>query len=40
VAKAIRIYEQTLSTAQRAGARNPYVDKTEQALERLRKLLL
>lgn len=40
VEKAIRIYEQTLSTAQRVGARNPYVEKTEQALERLRKLLL
>jgi tetratricopeptide (TPR) repeat protein len=40
IGKAIRIYEQTLSTAQRVGARNAYVEKTEQALERLRKLLL
>jgi hypothetical protein len=40
IEKAIRIYEQTLSTAQRVGARNDYVQKTEQALERLRKLLL
>ena len=29
-----------LSTAQRVGAQNPYVKKTEDALERLRKLLL
>ncbi|MFN2547765.1 MAG: hypothetical protein ABR567_10060 [Myxococcales bacterium] len=40
VEKAIRIYEQTLSTAQRAGAKNPYVQKTEEALDRLRRLLL
>ena len=40
VEKAIRIYEQTLSTAQRVNAKNPYVQKTEEALERLRKLLL
>ena len=40
VGKAIRVYEQTLSTAQRVGAQNPYVKKTEDALERLRKLLL
>jgi hypothetical protein len=40
VEKAIRVYEQTLSTAQRIGAKNPYVQKTEEALERLRRLLL
>ena len=40
VEKAIKVYEQTLSTAQRVGAQNPYVKKTEDALERLRKLLL
>jgi tetratricopeptide (TPR) repeat protein len=40
ISKAIRIYEQTLSTAQRVGAKNSYVERTEQALERLRKLLL
>jgi hypothetical protein len=40
VSKAIRIYEETLSTAQRVGAKNDYVEKTERALERLRKLLL
>ena len=40
IGKAIRIYEQTLSTAQRVGAQNPYVARTGQALERLRKLLL
>ena len=40
IGKAIRIYEQTLSTAQRVGAQNSYVTKTEEALERLRKLLL
>jgi tetratricopeptide (TPR) repeat protein len=40
VEKAIRIYEQTLSTAQRVGAQTGYVEKIEQALDRLRKLLL
>ena len=40
IGKAIRIYEQTLSTAQRVGAQNAYVQKTEEALERLRKLML
>src|SRR5205085_10971609 len=36
IGKAIRIYEETLSTAQRVGAQNSYVEKTGQALERLR----
>ena len=40
VAKAIRIYQENLSAAQRVGAQNAYVEKTGQALERLRKLLL
>ena len=40
VGKAIRIYEQTLSTAQRVGARSSYLTRTEEALERLRKFLL
>ena len=40
VSKAIRLYEQTLDTAQRVGAQNPYVEKTQEALARLRKLLL
>ena len=40
VTKAIRIYEETLSTAQRVGAQNPYVGKTREALDRLQKLLL
>jgi tetratricopeptide (TPR) repeat protein len=40
VGKAIGIYEQTLATAQRVGAKNAYVDKTEAALERLKKLML
>ena len=40
IEKAIRIYEQTLATAQRVGAQSGYVEKTQQALERLRKLLL
>ncbi len=40
VGKAIRVYEETLSAAQRTGASNPYVEKTRQSLERLRKLLL
>jgi hypothetical protein len=38
--KAIRMYEETLAVAQRTGAANDYVQKTEQALERMRKLLL
>ena len=40
VGKAIRIYEQTLATAQRVGASSGYVQKTEAALERLKKLML
>ena len=40
VGKAIRIYEETLSVAQRTGAKNDYVARTEAALDRLRKLLL
>ena len=40
VQKAIRIYEETLSVAQRTGAKNPYVEKTQGALERMRRLLL
>jgi tetratricopeptide (TPR) repeat protein len=40
VSKAIRMYEETLDVAQRTGAANDYVQKTEQALERMRKLLL
>jgi tetratricopeptide (TPR) repeat protein len=40
VGKAIRIYEQTLATAQRVGAQSSYVSKTEEALDRLKKLLL
>ncbi len=40
IEKAIRIYEQTLATAQRVGAQGGYVEKTQAALERLRQLLL
>ena len=40
IGKAIRIYEQTLATAQRVGARSGYVSKTEDALNRLKKLML
>jgi tetratricopeptide (TPR) repeat protein len=40
VEKAVRIYEQTLSNAQETGAQNAYRQKTQDALERLRKLLL
>jgi len=40
VAKAIRMYEETLEVAQRTGATNDYVQKTAEALERMRKLLL
>lgn len=40
VEKAIRIYEKTLTQAQESGARNAYRQKTQDALDRLRKLLL
>jgi TolA-binding protein len=40
VSKAIQIYEQTLSNARRVGAQNDYVDKAQEALERVKKLLL
>jgi hypothetical protein len=40
VTKAIRIYEQTLTRAQENGASNGYRQKTEEALQRLRRLLL
>jgi len=40
IEKAIRIYEQTLATAERVGAQSGYLEKTQAALERLRKLLL
>jgi tetratricopeptide (TPR) repeat protein len=40
VTKAIRIYEQTLTQAQESGANNAYRQKTQDALDRLRKLLL
>lgn len=40
VGTAIRVYEQTLAAAQRVGARSGYVERTQQALERLRRLLL
>jgi hypothetical protein len=40
VEKAIRIYEKTLTQAQESGASNAYRQKTQDALDRLRKLLL
>jgi tetratricopeptide (TPR) repeat protein len=40
VTKAIRIYEQTLTQAQESGANNAYRQKTQDALDRLRRLLL
>ncbi|GAC1602128.1 MAG: hypothetical protein NVS4B10_14240 [Myxococcales bacterium] len=40
VERAIRIYEETRRTAERVGARSPYVARTDEALLRLRKLLL
>jgi tetratricopeptide (TPR) repeat protein len=40
VEKAIRIYEQTLTQAQESGAKNSYRQKTQESLDRLRKLLL
>jgi tetratricopeptide (TPR) repeat protein len=40
VTKAIRIYEQTLTQAQESGTTNSYRQKTQESLDRLRKLLL
>jgi tetratricopeptide (TPR) repeat protein len=40
VTKAIAIYEQTLATARRTGVDNPFVEKTEASLERMRRALL
>lgn len=40
VQKAIRVYEETLSVAERTGARGSYVEKTQAALQRMRRLLL
>ncbi|HUJ24499.1 MAG TPA: tetratricopeptide repeat protein [Myxococcales bacterium] len=40
VQKAIRVYEETLSVAQRTGASSAYVQKTQAALDRMRALLL
>ena len=40
IGKAIGIYEQTLATAERVGAQTSYVSKTQQALDRLKKLML
>lgn len=40
VDKAMRIYEQTLATAQRVNAQSPYVQRTSEALARMKALLL
>lgn len=40
VERAIRIYEETRRTAERVSAKSPYVARTDEALQRLRKLLL
>jgi hypothetical protein len=40
VSKAMRIYEDTLSAAQRTGIRSDAVARTEAALQRLRSALL
>jgi tetratricopeptide (TPR) repeat protein len=40
VTKAIRIYEQTLTQAQESGSTSSYRQKTQESLDRLRKLLL
>jgi tetratricopeptide (TPR) repeat protein len=37
--KAIRLYEDTLSTALRVGARSDYVERARQSLDRVKKLL-
>lgn len=38
--KAMKVYEQTLATAQRVNAKSPYVEKTNEALARMKALLL
>ncbi len=40
MAKAIRIYEETLATARRVGAQSDYVERIRAALDRVKKLLL
>jgi hypothetical protein len=40
VQKAIRVYEETLSVAERTGSRGEYVERTQAALQRMRRLLL
>jgi tetratricopeptide (TPR) repeat protein len=40
LSKAINIYERTLETAVRIGAQNGYVDRTREALQRMKDLLL
>jgi tetratricopeptide (TPR) repeat protein len=40
VQKAMRIYEETLAVAQRTGSRGEYVERTQAALSRMRRLLL
>ena len=40
ITKSIDVYEQTLEAAERIGARNSFVDKTRQGLEKMKALLL
>jgi len=40
MAKAIRIYEETLAIARRVGAQSDYVERIRAALDRVKKLLL
>lgn len=40
VTKAMSIYERTLAAAERIGADNPFVAKTKESLERLKRILL
>ena len=40
MAKAIRIYEETLAIARRVGAQSDYVELIRAALDRVKKLLL
>ncbi len=40
MAKAIRIYEETLATPRRVGAQSDYVERIRAALDRVKKLLL
>jgi len=40
ISKSINVYERTLETAVRIGAKNPYIERTRASLERMKELLV